>query len=354
MDDLALPTLLQRMRAMNASDLHLAVGRRPVVRVDGDLQVLTDVGVMDRAALEAALELLTSAEERAQAYRERELDLAYSDASGRYRVNIAFAEDEPYISLRALNARIPTIEDLGLPPVCGRLALLPRGLVLVTGPTGCGKSTTLAALIEHINQNAARRIVTIEDPIEYLYTGKLSVISQRQVGRDTHSFAEALKRALRQDVNVVLIGEMRDLPTIAATLTAAETGILVLATLHTPSAPEVVDRIVDVFPAHQQAQIRAQLSMTLAGVIAQRLVKRADGQGRLAACEIMIGTPAVRNLIREAKTPQLLSLLQTGREYEMQTMEQALAQLCRSGRVAVSEAQRHVSDPEAFKRYLGA
>lgn len=344
--------LLQRMRALNASDLHLAVQRRPVVRIDGELEPLAEAGFMSGADIEAALAQLTTAEERAHLARERELDLAYQDATGRYRVNVAFADGAPYISLRALASRIPTLEELGLPPVAGRLALLPRGLVLVTGPTGCGKSTTLAALVEHINQNAARRIVTVEDPIEYVFEDKCSVISQRQVGRDTHSFEEAIKRALRQDVNVLLIGEMRDQPTIAATLTAAETGILVLATLHTPSAPEVVDRIVDVFPAHQQAQIRAQLSMTLAGVLAQRLVKRADGHGRVAACEVMVGTPAVRNLIREAKTPQLLSVMQTGREYEMQTLEQALAFLCRAGRADFNDALKHVPDAEAFKRYV--
>lgn len=347
-----LSALLQRMRDLRASDLHLAVQRRPVVRIDGELKPLKDAGFMSDADIEAALAQLTTTEERAHLAHERELDLAYQDATGRYRVNVAFANGMPYISVRALASRIPTLEELELPPVAGRLALLPRGLVLVTGPTGSGKSTTLAALVEHINQNAARRIVTVEDPIEYVFEDKRSVISQRQVGRDTHSFAEAIKRALRQDVNVLLIGEMRDLATIAATLTAAETGILVLATLHTPSAPEVVDRIVDVFPAHQQAQIRAQLSMTLAGVLAQRLVKRADGQGRIAACEVMVGTPAVRNLIREAKTPQLLSVMQTGREYEMQTLEQALALLCRSGRTDFNDALKHVTDAEALKRYM--
>lgn len=347
-----LPALLERVRALNASDLHLAVNRRPVVRINGELEPLVEAGFTTQAEIEAALDRLITPEERACLDRERELDLAYQDATGRYRVNIAFADGVPYISLRALASRIPTLEELGLPPVAGRLALLPRGLVLVTGPTGCGKSTTLAAIVEYINQNAARRIVTIEDPIEYVFEDKYSVISQRQVGRDTHSFAEAIKRALRQDVNVLLIGEMRDQATIAATLTAAETGILVLATLHTPSAPEVVDRIVDVFPAHQQAQIRAQLSMTLAGVLAQRLVKRADGQGRIAACEVMVGTPAVRNLIREVKTPQLLSAMQTGREYEMQTLEQALAFLCRSGRADFNDALKHVADAETFKRYV--
>ncbi len=347
-----LPALLQLGRTLKASDLHLTQGRRPIVRLDGELQPLSEAAPLTAADMDAALALLTSPEQRAHLERERELDLAYTDASGRYRVNIAYAQGVPYVSLRFLASSTPTLEELELPPVCGRLALLPRGLVLVTGPTGCGKSTTLAALIEHINQNVARRILTLEDPIEYVFTDRLSTILQRQVGDDTHSFAEGLKRALRQDVNVVMIGEMRDLPTIAAALTAAETGILVLATLHTPNAPESVDRIIDVFPAHQQAQIRAQLSLTLAGVIAQRLVRRADGRGRIAACEIMVATPAVRNLIREAKTPQLASVLQTGRDYGMQSMEQALAGLCRSGRILESEALQHTSDPEILKRYL--
>lgn len=347
-----LTALLQQVRALKASDLHLSVSRRPVVRIDGELQILKEAAPLTHADIERVMATLITADERAQLERERELDLAYSDVSGRYRVNIAYADGAPYVSLRALAQRIPTLEELELPAVCGRLALLSRGLVLVTGPTGCGKSTTLAALIEHINQQEARRVVTIEDPIEYVYEDKVSMISQRQVGRDTLSFAEALKRVLRQDVNVVLIGEMRDLPTIAAALTAAETGILVLSTLHTPSAPEAIDRIVDVFPAHQQAQIRMQLSMTLAGVIAQRLIKRADGQGRIAACEIMVGTPAVRNLIREAKTRQLTSVLQTGRGYGMQTMEQALAELYRNRLITESEALRHTSDAETFQRYI--
>ncbi len=347
-----LAVLLQLGRDLQVSDLHLACNRRPVVRIDGELQTLLEFPVFTGADMDAALELLTTPEQRTQFERERELDLAYADASGRYRVNMAYAGGSPYISLRFLASTVPTVQELDLPPVCERLALLPRGLVLVTGPTGCGKSTTLAALIETINRQVTRRIVTLEDPIEYVYTDRLSVISQREIGRDTHSFAEALKRVLRQDANVVLIGEMRDLPTIAAALTAAETGMLVLATLHTPSAPEAIDRIIDVFPANQQAQIRAQLSMTLAGVIAQRLVRRADRPGRIAACEIMVATPAVRNLIREAKTPQLVSVLQTGREYGMQTLEQALASLCRSGRVSESEALLHVSDPDLLRRYL--
>lgn len=232
--------------------------------------------------------------------------------------------------------------------------MLPRGLVLVTGPAGCGKSTTLAAMVEHVNRTAARRIVTIEDPVEYVFQDQRSVITQREVGTDTHSYAEALKHVLWQDPDVIMVGEMRDLETIAATLTAAETGHLVLTTLHTPSAPEAVDRIVDVFPADQQAQVRTQLAMTLAGVIAQRLVLRADKAGRVAACEVMVGTSAVRNLIRESKAPQMVSVMQTGREHGMQTLDQALRDLCRNQQITLDEALMHTSDPENLKRLLGS
>jgi twitching motility protein PilT len=286
--------------------------------------------------------------------RELELDFAYEmDETMRFRVNAARQRGTVTLTLRAIPQQVLTLVELGLPDVCARLATLPRGLVLVTGPAGCGKSTTLAAMVEYVNRTMAKRIITIEDPVEYVFQDQHSVITQREVGTDTHSFAAALKHALRQDPDVIMVGEMRDLETIAAVLTAAETGHLVLATLHTPSAPEAVDRIVDVFPAGQQAQVRTQLAMGLAGVITQRLALRADGAGRVPVCEVMIGTPAVRNLIREGKTPQMVSAIQTGQEHGMQMLDQALRDLYRSQTITLDEALAHTGDPEHLRRLLG-
>ncbi|MBU0705288.1 MAG: type IV pilus twitching motility protein PilT [Chloroflexi bacterium] len=337
-----------------ASDLHLKAGRPPVLRVHGQLVPQPDWPAPDEPAMREVLDQLTDEEQREAFVRDLELDFAYElDQEARFRVNVARQQGGIYLTLRAIRREVPTLAELGLPEVCARLAVLPRGLVLVTGPTGCGKSTTLAAMIDHVNRTAARRIVTIEDPIEYLFQDRHSVITQREVGADTRTFAAALKYVLRQDPDVIMVGEMRDLETIAATLTAAETGHLVLATLHTPSAPEAVDRIVDVFPSYQQAQVRTQLAMILAGVIAQRLVLRADGAGRVAACEIMTGTPAVRNLIRESKTPQMVSVMQTGREHGMQMLDQALRDLYHHQQITLEEALAHTSDPENLRQLLG-
>ncbi len=345
--------LLRTVIERGASDLHLKAGRPPLLRINGQLTEQSGWPVLDPPALQQVLDALTSQEQRATLSRDLELDLAYElPRVARFRVNVACQRRSLYLTLRHIRGQVPTLADLGLPDVCVRLAKLSRGLVLVTGPTGSGKSTTLAAMIEHINSTLSRRVVTIEDPIEYLFEDKQCVITQREVGSDARSFASALKYALRQDPDVIMVGEMRDLETIAATLTAAETGHLVLATLHTPSAPEAIDRIVDVFPPHQQAQVRVQLAMTLAGVLSQRLVLRADGSGRVAACEVMIGTPAVRNLIREAKTPQMVNVIQTGREHGMQALEQALRDLYRSQTITLEEALIHAGDPEGLKRLL--
>jgi twitching motility protein PilT len=336
-----------------ASDLHLKAGHPPVLRIHGQLMPQPDWPTPDEDALEEMLARLADEAQREAFARERELDFAYElGQEARFRVNVARQRGGIFFTLRAIRREVPAMADLGLPQVCVRLASLPQGLVLVTGPTGSGKSTTLAAMIEYVNRSFARRIVTIEDPIEYIFQDQRCVITQREVGGDTRSFAAALKYALRQDPDVIMVGEMRDLETIAATLTAAETGHLVLATLHTSSAPESVDRIVDVFPAHQQSQVRTQLAMTLAGVIAQRLVLRADGAGRIAACEVMTGTPAVRNLIRERKTPQMVSVMQAGREHGMQTLDWALRDLYRAGQIALDEALAHVGDAESFKKLL--
>lgn len=345
---------LRDMVAREASDLHLKAGHPPVLRIHGQLVPQPDWPTPDEPALEKALARLADEAQREVFSRDWELDFAYEMGDeARFRVNAARQRGGLYLTLRAIRREVPRLEELGLPGVCARLAMLPRGLVLVTGPAASGKSTTLAAMVEHVNRTLARHIVTIEDPIEYVFQDKLGVITQREVGSDTRSFTAALTRVLRQDPDMIMVGEMRDLETIAATLTAAETGHLVLATLHTSSAPEAVDRIVDVFPSGQQAQVRTQLAMTLAGVIAQRLALRADGTGRVAVCEIMVGVPAVRNLIRESKTPQMISVMQTGREHGMQTLDQALRDLYRNQQITLDEALAHTSDPENLRRLLG-
>jgi len=244
------------------------------------------------------------------------------------------------------------IDELGLPEVCKDLALKERGLVLVTGPAGSGKSTTLAAMIEYVNNRRTRRIITIEDPIEFVYENKKCFISQREVGTDTWSFASALKHALRQDPNIILVGEMRDLETVSTVLTAAETGHLILTTLHTPSAPQAIDRIIDIFPPHQQQQARIQLSTTLEGVLYQTLVPRVDGRGRVVAVEVLVATDAVRNLIREAKTPQMWSVMQTGSQYGMQTIDQALLNLYHKGLISLDDALIRCFDPDTVKKSL--
>ena len=349
-----LEKLLRLVVERGASDLHLKADRPPALRIQGRLIEPPGWPRLDAAQLPEVLAALTSEAQRAALARDLELDWAY-EAPGvaRFRVNAGYQAGRLYFTLRNIRAQLPTLSSLGLPAICARLVAASRGLVLVTGPTGCGKSTTLAALIQRLNTTTASRIVTVEDPIEYVFVDERSVITQREVGRDVRSFASALKYALRQDPDVIMVGEMRDLETIAATLTAAETGHLVLATLHTPSAPEAIDRMVDVFPPHQQAQVRVQLAMTLSGVITQRLVQRADGAGRIAACEIMTGTSAIRNLIRENKTPQMPNVIQTGSEYGMQTLDQALRNLYRDQTITLEEALAQAADPENLKRLMG-
>ncbi len=337
----------------DASDLHLKAGSPPVLRINGELrpQNLPNLSPQD---VESVLHRITSEEQRAQFNREKELDFSWtSDDSGRFRVNAALQRGTITLAFRLVKGRVPTLADLRLPEVCGRLALKPRGLVLVTGPTGCGKSTTLAAMIDHLNGRERRHIVSIEDPIEYVHSNRLSIISQRELGADTLSYDAALIHALRQDPDVILVGEMRDLATISAALTAAETGHLVLTTLHTPSAPQTVDRIIDVFPPHQQQQVRVQLSLVLEAVLCQTLVPTVDGSGRVAAIEIMIATPAIRNLIREGKTHQLLNVIQTGAQFGMRTLDQDLAALCQAGLITIEEAQARSPNPDELTRLLG-
>jgi twitching motility protein PilT len=345
--------LLMLVREKQASDLHLKLGSHPILRVDGRLLLAEDRPLLGQEELSVLFQELTTESQRRQFADESELDFSYQeDSQDRYRVNAAMQMGSLSLSLRRFSMEIPDLDALGLPPICGELALRSQGLILVTGPTGSGKSTTLAGMIQHINRTFARRIVTVEDPVEYIYRDELSVITQREIGRDTKSFAIATRQALRQDPGVILVGEMRDPETISACLTAAETGHLVLSTLHTNNGPQTIDRIVDSFPPHQQMQIRMQLSLTLEAVISQRLLPRADGTGRMPAVEVMLASPAIRNLTREGKTHLIANAIQTARESGMQTMEQSLVDLVRGGLVELSEARLYAVDSETFRSLL--
>jgi len=345
--------LLRVVVERQASDLHLKTGSPAVLRIHGVLTPCGDSRITSEE-MQEALEHITTERQRASFAEEMELDFAYSISGlARFRANAAFQRGTISLVFRQVNWRIPALEELGLPEVCKVLAMKPDGLILVTGPTGCGKSTTLAAMLDYLNEREARRVVTIEDPIEYLFKDKRCFITQRELGADTRSFADALKRVLRQDPDVILVGEMRDLETIATALTAAETGHLVFATLHTPSAPGAIDRIIDVFPPYQQNQIRAQLSTTLRGVLYQTLIPKAGGNGRVPAVEVMIATTAVCNLIREGKTYQMPNVIQTGSQYGMQTLNQALRDLCKMGLINPEDAFRKSDNPEELREWLG-
>jgi twitching motility protein PilT len=279
--------------------------------------------------------------------------LNQAEGIGRFRINVCQQGGTIGLACRPVRTQSPTIEELGLPAICIDLALKGSGLVIVTGPTGCGKSTTLAAMMNYLNHTVKRKIITIEDPVEFIHCDKKCVFSQRELGRDTMSFASALKHAMRQDPDVILVGEMRDLETMAAVLTAAETGHLIMTTLHTPGTPEAIDRFIDVFPPYQQQQVRIQLSTTLEGVIYQLLIPRSDGSGRVAALEVMLATPAIRNLIREGKTYQMMNAIQTGAQYGMQTLNQSLSALYRSRMILHEEALIRSTDPEELREMLG-
>ena len=344
---------LQEVVFSGASDLHVTNNAVPMIRVDGSLRPVTDDVVWDRARVtKALLSILTPAQQEVFE-RELEFDFAYTiSANARFRVNFYQQRGAIGAAFRLIPTEIKQLEQLGVPDAVARFATLARGLVLVTGPTGSGKSTTLAALIDLVNRTRADHIVTVEDPIEFLHGNQMSLVNQREVGSDTHSFANALKHVLRQDPDVILIGELRDLETISVALTAAETGHLVFATLHTQDAPQTIDRVIDVFPSHQQGQVRAQLAATLQGVVCQTLVKRAGGKGRAVATEVLIATPAVANLIREGKTYQIPSAMQSGRELGMHTMDQHLAELVNAGQITQEAALEKVHDLESFKRLV--
>lgn len=347
-----------------ASDVHLMVNAVPVFRLNGALVPVTDPRLaglipphwqhrlLPEETFRLAVQVMNGTQlEKFQS--SGEVDLSYSlPGVGRFRINIYRQRGSTGLAIRPVKMEIPPLASLGLPEVVARLARLPRGLVLVTGPTGSGKSTTLASMIDLLNNEASLHIITIEDPIEYAHRHRNCLINQREIGQDTASFASALRAAMREDPDVIMIGEMRDLETIAGAITAAETGHLVLATLHTSSAAQTIDRIIDVFPPHQQQQIRIQLSNTIQGVISQQLIPRSDGEGRVVAVEVMVATPAIRNLIRENKTYQIPSHIQSGGRFGMQSMEMSLRNLYRAGLISREEAINRAGDPEGLLRLL--
>jgi pilus retraction protein PilT len=334
---------LQEVLDLDGSDLHVTVGAPPNIRVNGSLRPLDNVDRWMRDKVRSALYSLLTPAQTVEFERELELDFAYTANGARFRVNYYQQRGSIGGAFRLIPQEIKQLKDLGVPESVGRFAAMPRGLVLVTGPTGSGKSTTLAALIDQVNRTRADHIVTVEDPIEFLHRHQKSLVNQREVGGDTRSFAAALKHVLRQDPDVILIGELRDLETISVALTAAETGHLVFATLHTQSAAQTIDRIIDVFPAHQQSQVRSQLAATLQGVVCQTLVKRVDG-GRVVATEVLFATSAIANLIREGKTYQISSAMQAGRDQGMHSMDQHLADLVNSGLITRKSAEDKAQD----------
>jgi twitching motility protein PilT len=353
-DDLHINDLLAVVIEWRGSDLHLTSGSPPVVRVHGDLRPVPDMPELNGSQIRQMVYSILTQKQREKFETELELDTSYAlPGKGRFRVNVFLQRDSVGCVMRAIPYDVVDFDALGVPPAVKTWAYLPRGLVLVTGPTGSGKSTTLASLIDIVNRERSVHIMTVEDPIEFLHMHKRSLINQREVGEDTHSFANALKHVLRQDPDVILVGEMRDLETISTALTAAETGHLVFATLHTQDAPQSIDRVIDVFPAHQQQQVRVQLAAALQGICTQQLLPTRDGSGRAIACEVMVATPAVRNLIREGKTHQIYSMLQAGGRYGMVTMDMSLVQLVRSGRIAVDMAVERCGNEEDFRRLLG-
>jgi twitching motility protein PilT len=344
--------LLEEVIKRKGSDLHFEVGLPPVIRIDGNLLPLPTYQPLNEKQVETLVFGLLDEDQKQILLRDKEFDFSFAFGDlGRFRVNAYHERGNLAAAMRLISNEIKTIESLGLPPVINKFSDFPRGLVLVTGPTGSGKSSTLAALVDRINTERAAHIITVEDPIEYTHQSKKSVIVQREVHYDTYSFATALRSALRQDPDVVLIGEMRDLETIGAAITIAETGHLVLATLHTNSAAQSIDRMVDVFPPHQQPQVRAQLGNILMAICSQRLIPSLGG-GRVPATEVLIATPAVRNIIREGKNYQLEAVIQTGAEMGMQSMDRTLVSLVHAGKVSYDEARNYAVDVDELDRLM--
>jgi twitching motility protein PilT len=345
--------VLIQVMEKNASDLHLTAGSPPMIRHHGKLHALDYPRMTPQLCREVIYSILTN-DQRQRLETEWQIDFAYSiPGRARFRVNAYFQRASLGAAFRLIPHEMPALKDLGLPKVLEDFTNKPRGFVLVTGPTGSGKSTTLAAMLDLINESRHEHILTIEDPIEFLHKHKNCIVNQRELGGDAQSFGLGLKAALRQDPDVILVGEMRDLETISTALTAAETGHLVFATLHTQDAAQTIDRIVDVFPPEQQHQVRTQLSVALQGIVTQQLLPRADGQGRVAAVEVLVPTPAVRNLIREGKTHQIYSALQTGGSHGMQTMDASLAALVGQHAISRELAEARSSTPEELRRLMG-
>jgi twitching motility protein PilT len=345
--------VLIEVMELGASDLHLTAGSPPMIRKRGQLQALDYPPLTPQVTRETIYSFLTN-DQRKKLENDLQVDLSYSiPGRARFRVNAYFQRASLAAAFRLIPTEMPRFESLGLPAAIREFTKKPRGFVLVTGPTGSGKSTTLASMIDLINRERHDHIMTVEDPIEFLHRHQSCIVNQRELGADAESFALALKAALRQDPDVILVGEMRDLDTISTALTAAETGHLVFATLHTQDAAQTIDRVVDVFPPTQQHQVRMQLSVTLQGIVTQQLLPTADGRGRTVACEVLVPTPAVRNLIREGKTHQIYSALQTGGAHGMQTMDAALAQLVRERKITRELAEARSSTPQELRRLMG-
>lgn len=350
--ELRIELLLEEVIRRKSSDLHLQIGLAPMLRLDGKLVPLADYPVLNEENVEKLVFSILDEDQKQILLKDKEFDFSFAFGDlARFRVNAFHERGNLAAALRLIPNEIKSIDELGLPPIISKFTEYPRGLVLITGPTGSGKSTTLAAIIDKINSEKSDHIITIEDPIEFTHKSKQSVIVQREVHYDTYSFSAALRSSLRQDPDVVLIGEMRDLETIAAAITIAETGHLVFATLHTNSAAQSIDRMIDVFPPHQQPQIRAQLANILMAICSQRLVP-AIGGGRLAAAEVLLATPAVRNIIREGKSHQLDAVIQTGGDLGMQSMDRTLASMVQAGTVTYDEARNFAVDLDEFERMM--
>ena len=346
--------VLTKMVQVRASDVHLTPGFPPAVRVRGRIVPMDDYPPLSPQETREIVYSILNDSQRKKFENQQQLDFAYAiPGVARFRVNCFFQRGAISAAFRHIPTEILGLDSLGLPLVLEELTRKPRGFVLMTGPTGSGKSTSLASMVDLINEEREEHILTIEDPIEFLHQHKKCIVNQREIGADAHDFASALKAALRADPDVILVGEMRDLETISTALTAAETGHLVFATLHTQSTAQTVDRIIDVFPPHQQQQVRMQLSIALQGIVTQQLLPTADGSARIVACEVLVPTPAIRNLIREGKTHQIYSALQTSGAMGMQTMDAHLAQLVRRGKITRSLAEQRASVPEELKRLLG-
>jgi twitching motility protein PilT len=353
-EEIVLVDLLLHMLEKGASDLHITAGARPAIRVNGELAQMEEYPVLTPPVIQRVMYAAITQRQRETFEEVLELDFAYSvPGRARFRVNMYRQRDSVGAAFRIIPFEIKRLEDLGVPQAVANFAALPRGFVLVTGPTGSGKSTTLASLLDLANRNRKEHIMTCEDPIEFLHRHQACLVNQREVGEDTKSFQNALKHVLRQDPDIILVGEMRDLETISVALTAAETGHLVYATLHTQDAAQTIDRVIDVFPPHQQQQVRAQLAQAIQGVVCQTLARTTDGKGRVVACEVMVATPAIRNLIREGKTHQIYSSMQAGAKYGMQTMDQHLADLTNKGRITYETGLEKCHHVEDFNRLTG-